>query len=293
MKTGPITGKPRKPWAAGLFTLLQPGFGHLYCGSWSKAIPFYLLAKLAIVILGCFLLWFPFPKVNVALCIILGIGFIAFIIRHSVHFARQMGDSYTLKPFNRWYLYLLILALLWAGESLFLDDFVRNSFARAFKFPSGSMIPTLLKGDHVMANNLIYYFNEPERKELITFPYPEDESKIFLKRIIGLPGDTLKIKDKVLFLNGEKIEDDSYTQRIDPGIIDGRINPRDNFGPITVPPDSYFVMGDNRDQSLDSRFFGFVKREKILGRVSIIYWSWDGDVSWSEGVRWNRIGQRL
>lgn len=103
----------------------------------------------------------------------------------------------------------------------------------------------------------------------------------------------MKITDKVLYLNGQKIKDENFTQRIDPGIIDGEINPRDNFGPITVPPDSYFVLGDNRDQSLDSRFWGFVMREKIMGRVSVIYWSWDSDASWSEVIRWNRIGQRL
>ena len=285
--------KPRKPWTASLLTFLQPGFGHLYCGSWTKGIYFYLLSKVAIIILGCFLLWFPFPKINVVISVILGIGFIAIIIKYSVDFARQEGDFYVLKPINKWYFYLLILAIVWAGEGLFLDDFIKNSFARAFKFPSASMIPTVLKGDHVLANNLNYYFKEPERNELVTFLYPEDESKVFLKRIIGLPGDTLQIKDKVLFMNREKVEDQPYTQRIDPGIIDGQINPRDNFGPITVPPNSYFVMGDNRDQSLDSRFFGFVKREKILGRVSVIYWSWDSDASWSEVIRWNRIGLRL
>ncbi len=225
MKVDSLLEKPRKPWVAGLFTFLQPGFGHLYCGSWTKAIHFYLLTKLSIVILGCLLLWFPFPKINVVLVLILIVVLYAFIIRHSVYFARKMGHSYVLKPINRWYFYVLILVLLGTGEALFFDGFVRNSIARAFKVPSGSMVPTFLNGDHVMANNFIYFFKEPERNELITFPYPEDESKIFLKRIIGLPGDTLQVIDKILILNGEKIDDGSYTQRVDPGIIDGRINP--------------------------------------------------------------------
>ena len=278
---------------AGLFTFLQPGFGHLYCGTWSKAINFYFLSKLTMVTSIGLILWLPLSRINVLLYLVVNIGFYAFVIKKSVNLAKQLGDVYRLKPFNKWYIYLLLLLLVWTGESFFWSDVFRNSFARAFKFPSGSMMPTLFIGDHVLANNLIYHFKEPERNELITFPYPKDESKTFLKRIIGIPGDTVKITDKVLYLNGQKIKDENFTQRIDPGIIDGEINPRDNFGPITVPPDSYFVLGDNRDQSLDSRFWGFVMREKIMGRVSVIYWSWDSDASWSEVIRWNRIGQRL
>lgn len=170
MKVDSLVEKPRKPWVAGLLTILQPGFGHLYCGSWTKAIYYYLFSKVAIIILGCFFLWFPFPKINVVLFIFLLLALYAFMIRQSVHFARQIEDSYILKPINRWYFYVLVLIFLGIGESLFLDDLVKNSFARAFKFPSGSMVPTLLKGDHVMANNFIFDFKDPERNELVTFP---------------------------------------------------------------------------------------------------------------------------
>ncbi|MGD9851469.1 MAG: signal peptidase I [Nitrospirales bacterium] len=194
---------------------------------------------------------------------------------------------------------------------------IRVFFVQAFKIPSGSMIPTLLIGDHILVSKLAYgfqlpkdcefqisfppvtcysstmlaNFDAPQRGDVIVFRYPEDENKDFIKRVIGTPGDTISIRNKKVIINGEALEDSAFTQRIDPGMIDGRINPRDNFGPITVPPDSYFVMGDNRDQSLDSRFWGFVKMDKIKGRAFLVYWSWNGQGNWTNWVRWDRIGK--
>jgi signal peptidase I len=125
------------------------------------------------------------------------------------------------------------------------------------------------------------------------FRFPEDEEKDFIKRVVGVPGDTIEIRDKTLYINGTLVDDQDYTQRIDPGVISRDLNPRDNIGPLTVPPDSYFVLGDNRDQSLDSRFWGYVHSSKIKGKATIIYWSWSGKGNWSEWVRWERIGRRI
>ena len=94
-------------------------------------------------------------------------------------------------------------------------------------------------------------------------------------------------------VNGSLLDDKAFTQRIDSGVIDGTINPRDNFGPVTVPEGSYFVMGDNRDQSLDSRFWGYVREEKIRGKAFRIYWSWSGQGQWKEWVRWGRFGKAI
>ena len=110
------------------------------------------------------------------------------------------------------------------------------------------------------------------------------------KRIVGLPGDTIRIQNKIVYVNGQALDDTAWTQRIDPGVLDGRITTRDHLDPVTVPPDSYFVMGDNRDQSLDSRFWGYVHMHKIKGRAFFVYWSWKGQGSLSEWVRWDRIG---
>ena len=214
------------------------------------------------------------------------------------------------KSIIREYAEALIIAIILALT-------IRVFFVQAFKIPSGSMIPTLLIGDHILVSKLAYGFqlpkdcefqvsfppvtcysstlltqiDTPQRGDIIVFRYPEDENKDFIKRVVGTPGDTISIKNKKVIVNDEELVDSMFTQRIDPGIIDGRINPRDNFGPITVPPDSYFVMGDNRDQSLDSRFWGFVKMDKIKGRAFLVYWSWNGQGNWTNWVRWDRIGK--
>ncbi|HKC94541.1 MAG TPA: signal peptidase I [Nitrospira sp.] len=196
---------------------------------------------------------------------------------------------------------------------------IRVFVVQAFKIPSGSMIPTLLIGDHILVSKLSYgiqwpsdckfqmafppincyasyaliEFGKPQRGDIIVFRFPEDEEKDFIKRIVGTPGDSVQIKSKVVLVNGRPLDDKAFTQRIDPGIIDGTINPRDNFGPVTVPEGSYFVMGDNRDQSLDSRFWGFVREEKIRGKAFRIYWSWSGQGQWREWVRWERFGKAI
>ena len=107
------------------------------------------------------------------------------------------------------------------------------------------------------------------------FVYPVDPSKDFIKRVIGEPGDTVEVKHKQVFINGEKI-DDPYGQFVEGPGEGSRLTPRDNFGPVTVPPDQVFVMGDNRDRSYDSRFWGFVPLDDVRGKAFVIYWSWDG-----------------
>jgi signal peptidase I len=177
--------------------------------------------------------------------------------------------------------------------ALVLAFVIRTFVVQAFKIPSGSMLDTLLIGDHLLVNKFLYGtripftdkvilpIEEPADGDVIVFEFPEDTSKDFIKRIIGAPGDVLEMKDKVVYRNGQKL-DEPYVKHTDPG-IQAR---RDNFGPITVPPGKYFAMGDNRDESYDSRFWGFVDKDKIRGKAWVIYWSWDGPAD----IRWSRIG---
>jgi signal peptidase I len=179
--------------------------------------------------------------------------------------------------------------------------FIRTFIIQAFKIPSGSMKPTLQIGDHLLVTKFIYGvkipiirktlipISEPKRGDIVVFIYPEDRSKDFVKRVIGVSGDTIEIKDKKIFLNGMPYKD-NFGVYSDDMIIPGAAQPRDNFGPVTVPPGSIFVMGDNRDQSYDSRFWGFVDLRDVLGKAFIIYWSWNND---DISVRWNRIGRLL
>ena len=162
------------------------------------------------------------------------------------------------------------------------------------------MIPTLAIGDHILVNKFIYgvripftdktliSVSQPERHDIIVFRFPEDESKDFIKRVVGIPGDVIEIKKKALYINGQVQMDETYINKPDNEAIPFIVQTRDNFGPVTVPEDSYFVMGDNRDHSLDSRFWGFVHDSKLKGRAFVIYWSWNSDETL---VRFNRIGK--
>ena len=132
-------------------------------------------------------------------------------------------------------------------------------------------------------------FQDPRRGDVIVFVYPVDPSKDFIKRVIGEPGDTVEVKHKQVLINGAKI-DDTYGQFVEGPGDNSRLTPRDNFGPVTVPPDQVFVMGDNRDRSYDSRFWGFVPLDDVRGKAFVIYWSWDGEDRW---VRWERIGDLI
>lgn len=196
--------------------------------------------------------------------------------------------------------------------ALLIALFVRTFVIQAFKIPSGSMENTLLIGDHIFVNKFLYgyhipythgrvlQFAFPKRGDIIVFVFPEDPSKDFIKRVIGVPGDTLEIRNKVVLINGKPLHED-YTRFADGGAVDGFMRGRDNLPPVKVPERKYFVMGDNRDRSYDSRFWGFVDEDEIVGKALFIYFSlnWNTDLRWYEIwrypdlVRWSRIGEVL
>ena len=179
--------------------------------------------------------------------------------------------------------------------------FIRTFVVQAFKIPSGSMKQTLQIGDHILVNKFLYgvkipywnkiniSFKEPRREDIIVFKFPQDPHKDFIKRVIGVAGDVVESRNKQLFVNRKPVNHD-FGVHTDPQIIPGNIRPRDNFGPVKVPKNSLFVMGDNRDESFDSRFWGFVDLKAVNGKAFIIYWSWDKQ---NFGIRWNRLGRIL
>lgn len=185
--------------------------------------------------------------------------------------------------------------------ALIIALIVRTFVVQAFKIPSGSMENTLAIGDYILVNKFIYGIEipftgrhlfplrNPRRGDIAVFEYPQDPSRDFVKRVIGLPGDRIQIIDKKVFVNGKPYLNPHEIHK-DSAIIPAGVNPRDNTGVITVPAGSYFMMGDNRDQSYDSRFWGFVKIGRIKGLAFVKYWSWDGDNS---RVRWKNIGRLL
>jgi len=187
------------------------------------------------------------------------------------------------------------------GMALLLALFIRTFIVQAFKIPSGSMIPTLQIGDHILVNKLAYgvrmpfledyivEFSEPRRDDVIVFIFPEDRSKDFIKRVAGVAGDSVEIRDKRVMINGKQIADPHAHFEGDDPQTAGLAN-RDDYGPRIVPEDHVFVMGDNRDRSYDSRFWGYVHLDEIRGKAFLIYWSWDGTDRW---VRWERLGSLI
>jgi len=182
--------------------------------------------------------------------------------------------------------------------AVILAMFIRTFVIQAFKIPSGSMKPTLQVGDHILVNKFIYGIkipfsqktlipiSTPKFEDIIVFKYPKNLKKDYIKRVIGLPGDRVEILDQRLYINNKLIEKKKYEKHTDWHIISGDLQPRDNYGPVIVPENSLFVLGDNREKSADSRYWGFVDLKYVKGKAFIIYWSWDKE---NFGVRWKRI----
>lgn len=180
--------------------------------------------------------------------------------------------------------------------ALILALIIRSSLVQAFVIPSGSMLSTLEIGDQLMVNKMAYNLRLPftdysiistgeiKRGDVIVFMPPVGDTE-YIKRVIGLPGDVLEIKDKKVFINGRLLRED-YVRYSDATVYPAQYGPRDNFGPVTVPIGKLFVMGDNRDESADSRFWGFAEMDNVEGKAGLRFWSWDAR---NTRVRWSRL----
>lgn len=217
------------------------------------------------------------------------------VVQPSLQAKSQVAPQLKSKPksVTREYAEALIVALV-------LALFIRSFVVQAFKIPSGSMLPTLQIGDHILVNKFLYglrlpwpfesvlvQWGQPHQGDVIVFVYPKDRTKDFIKRVIAVAGDTVEVRHKQVYVNGVKLDIPQVTYADEDREIPGL---RDNYGPVTVPPHKLFVMGDNRDRSHDSRFWGFVDFDDVKGKAFLIYWSWDGQDRW---VRWERLGELI
>jgi signal peptidase I len=169
--------------------------------------------------------------------------------------------------------YLLLASVLY-DRSQFQPDFREMLGIKAYKIPSGGMIPTILPGDHILVD-LDYARNtDPQKGVIVVFKSPEDPAREFIQRIIAIGGDKVQMINKQVYINDNLIQE-PYVQYTDNAAKAGQLNPRDNFGPYLVPKDKYFMMGDNRDNSSDSRVWGYVDRKLIRGKPMFIYWARD------------------
>lgn len=193
--------------------------------------------------------------------------------------------------------------------AVILALFIRTFVVQAFKIPTGSMEPNLLVGDHLLVNKFIFSpaasgierallpTRPIVRGDVVVFKFPEDPERDFIKRIIGLPGETIEVKGTEVLVNGTAIAQPfaHFLLPHDPNAPASEGDPRERFGPVTVPADHYFAMGDNRDNSQDSRYWGFLPAHYVKGRALMIYWSFDEDEGGRRpgtsflGTRWSRL----
>jgi len=221
-----------------------------------------------------------------------------------------MADAVSHKSTTREYFESIVVAVI-------LALFIRTFVVQAFKIPTGSMEPNLLVGDHLLVNKFVFApaasgieravlpMRPIQRGDVVVFKFPEEPERDFIKRVIGLPGDTVELRSRRVFINGQPLEE-PYAHYVFAASADesASFDVRERYGPVTVPPGHYFMMGDNRDNSQDSRYWGFLPEHYVKGRALMIYWSFEqptgeqpsglGSVvntvfSIFTGTRWSRL----
>ncbi len=268
-----------------LTTFLMFGMGQMLSGRIKRGLVIYIIAEL-IIIAGIFLCIQPIPPFNIILPLAIALSVLLAVFIDSIICAKNADDSHKLKaPFV-----VIVVALLVLDSSFIqpmIKGLIRENVVQAFRIPSLSMNPSLLIGDHILVDKQAYSHGKPGREDIVVFKSPVEPSRTFIRRVIGIGGDIVEIRDNKVFINNNKLSE-NY-------IIDNNEKPSgtemgssNNVGPVTVPEGYVFVLGDNRSQSNDSRNWGSLDINNIFGRAATIYWSWDR----TDGkVRWGRIGQ--
>jgi signal peptidase I len=316
----PPRARRRRGWLAFVLSFLTPGLGQLYAGYPWRATFFYALPFLLIAVLFAILSLHRIEPWNLVGCCLLALAINLLAPVDAILVARRQRVPYELRRFNRWYVYAACVGLFSIVSPMIAMPIVAlgRVSVQGFKLSAGSMEPTLLIGDRLLVDNLAYgvrllgggaerwHLDDPRRGDLVTLRFPNDRSKLFIKRVVGLPGEKVEIGDKLVKINGQPLREpyaQYFAAATSPGQADfSRDDRRPPWGPKTMPTGQYFVLGDNRDNSLDSRYFGSVPREDILGRVRLVYWSVDASrAEFSREshifepirVRWRRIGLRV
>lgn len=249
-----------------MLSLLTPGMGQLYTGQVRKALVLLILNFVAFF--SMIVLFSSFTGAVVLILLVLCLYLFALI--DAAYYSRKLKHL-LLAWYNRWFVYLLIIVIN-LGTNTWLRPVVLPF--HCCKIVAEGMLPTIKAGDQVIVDTHWYRSKRPQRGDIVVFRYPEDRSQSFIQRVIGLPHETLEIKDKQVFINDQRLEE-SYVQHVDEAIWPGERNPRDNLAPVTIPDNALFLLGDNRDNSLDSRFWQCAEFEDLQGKVLYICWSSD------------------
>ncbi|MFC1835633.1 signal peptidase I [Thermodesulfobacteriota bacterium] len=272
--------KRKSPIIAGLLSVALPGLGHIYCGKMEKGIAFFVGLWLLVAAVGRSGLITGWSGLIAGAVIIL-VAQIAIAVDAGLTAVRLKEKPP--KKYSRWYVYVTaaMFGLLVFSITLVPSLVHQIIGLRTFKTQSSSMSPTLEPGDCFLTKLQRYGHRLPKRGDVVVYVYPEDRAKRFVHRVIGLPGERLTIKDKKVFINDKPLRD-PWGVHNDESIF-AAFSPRDNLGPVIIPRGSVFVMGDNRDFSHDSRYWGRLAVKDLRGKALFIYWSEDP----------TRIGTRL
>jgi signal peptidase I len=291
----------KRPLVAALLSILIPGLGHIYTGQARRALLMFILFVAAWGSMLLVMLFLEIAPANVIIGALLFLGPCIFIMADAYRSARVIGGVSVRPWYQRWY-GLTGIIVLFGLVAPSLAGLVKTSFVEAFRLPTDSMAPTILAGDYILVRKTV---PDLAAGSIVVFPSPAEPSTFLIKRIIGRPGDTLEMRNKQLRVNHRRMTE-PYIQHVDrdndlysPAMYwqttaladrgdSARYQPtRDNWGPLVVPPGHLFMLGDNRDDTEDSRYWGFVPVTDIIGYPKRIYFSI------RNGVRWDRIGQSL
>lgn len=306
--------RKRRPWLAALLSLVLPGLGQLYAGHAAGAVAAYGATVGALALMGAIWLFVPGGPLVILVGVAIGLGTYLAVILHAWRLAARQRPDFELRPYNRWYVYVGA----YVGISLFLGSRLQEALRsrlEAFRIPSGAMEPTLLIGDYLYVVKTSPTRTHVAHGSVVVFESVEEPGLKVVKRVVGLPGDTLTMRAGWLHRNGEVLEE-PFTLHLDRSRAEepeqrarmrawqvGHVTGPDtlsyapdlqDWGPLVVPADSFFALGDNRDASYDSRYYGFVPMNRVLGQPRVIYLSLAMDTTGSvTGVRWARMGTRV
>jgi signal peptidase I len=275
----------RRPALALIADTLLPPLGHLYVGEARRGAFLWLFSNALAALI--FLPLRVVPGLPMLLVAVIGAAVVTSILPIDAFLiARRRRAGYVLRPYNRWYVYVGTAALVVVFGGLLKE--VARTQIQAFRIPSEAMTPSLIPGDYLFIDKVTYRGKGVRRGDIVVFPFPRDPTKDFIKRVVATGGQTIEIRDKRVVVNATALEE-PYAVHSDATVRSAGEDVRDNFGPFEVPTGELFVMGDNRDNSNDSRYWGTVPERSVKGEPLLIYWSWDPLTS---SARWGRVGMR-